>query len=149
MTGWWVLAFMWLKFLVLWRFFRLAAIAGGIQCPENMLRCFANNYDIAVGTQLPRQTQPRQTQPDDVCRGGIRRSLAQREWLRRRLRQALTLVTGLAAAVHVQAARVATLVAHVLITCPSKQPGWLAGWLDAVSSDAAGWRPNGRQGRPS
>ncbi|KAK9819787.1 hypothetical protein WJX72_002349 [[Myrmecia] bisecta] len=46
MTGFWVLAFMWLKFLVTWRFFRLWGLMDGIEAPENMLRCFANNYDI-------------------------------------------------------------------------------------------------------
>lgn len=46
MTGWWVLSFMWLKFAIIWRSFRLAALAEGIDPPENMVRCFANNYDI-------------------------------------------------------------------------------------------------------
>ncbi len=44
----WVLSFMWLKFTVIWRFFRLAALAAGIDAPENICRCFANNYDIEV-----------------------------------------------------------------------------------------------------
>ena len=38
----------WLKFLIIWRFFRLAALAAGVDAPENMRRCFANNYDIEV-----------------------------------------------------------------------------------------------------
>ncbi|KAL3132194.1 hypothetical protein ABBQ32_008792 [Trebouxia sp. C0010 RCD-2024] len=42
----WVLMFMWLKFLVIWRFFRLWALADGMDVPENMLRCICNNYDI-------------------------------------------------------------------------------------------------------
>jgi len=46
LTAWWVLAFMWLKFAVIWRFFRFAALAEGIDPPENMVRCFAMNYDI-------------------------------------------------------------------------------------------------------
>lgn len=46
MTGWWVLSFMWLKFAIIWRSFRLAALAEGIDPPENMVCCFANNYDI-------------------------------------------------------------------------------------------------------
>ena len=46
----WVLAFMWLKFTVMWRFFRLAALAAGVDPPENIRRCFANNYDIEVRT---------------------------------------------------------------------------------------------------
>lgn len=46
MTGWWVLSFMWLKFAVIWRFFRMASIIEGIDAPENMIRCFAMNYDV-------------------------------------------------------------------------------------------------------
>ena len=38
----------WLKFLIIWRFFRLATLAAGLDAPENMRRCFANNYDIEV-----------------------------------------------------------------------------------------------------
>eukprot|EP00850_Spirogloea_muscicola_P023893 SM000402S15221 [mRNA] locus=s402:32308:34203:+ [translate_table: standard] len=41
-----VLNFMWLKFLLIWRFFRLCALATGIEAPENMLRCVNNNYDF-------------------------------------------------------------------------------------------------------
>ena len=48
MTGFWVLAFMWLKFATVWRFFRLAALLEGLEPPDNMRRCFANNYDIEV-----------------------------------------------------------------------------------------------------
>ena len=44
--GWWVLAFTWLKFTVIWRFFRLAALLEGIDPPENMRKCFAMNYDV-------------------------------------------------------------------------------------------------------
>ncbi len=44
--GWWVLAFTWLKFCVIWRFFRLAALVEGIRPPENMRKCFAMNYDV-------------------------------------------------------------------------------------------------------
>lgn len=44
----WVLSFMWLKFTVVWRFFRLASLAAGTDAPENIRRCFANNYDIEV-----------------------------------------------------------------------------------------------------
>ena len=36
----------WLKFLIIWRFFRLASLAAGVDVPENMRRCFANNYDV-------------------------------------------------------------------------------------------------------
>ncbi|DBA77765.1 hypothetical protein WJX77_010553 [Trebouxia sp. C0004] len=46
MISFWVLMFMWLKFLVIWRFFRMWALLDGIQVPENMLRCICNNYDI-------------------------------------------------------------------------------------------------------
>jgi D-alanyl-lipoteichoic acid acyltransferase DltB (MBOAT superfamily) len=46
LTAWWVLTFMWLKFAVFWRTFRAAALLEGIDPPENMVRCFANNYDI-------------------------------------------------------------------------------------------------------
>ena len=37
-----------MKFLIIWRFFRLAALAAGTDAPENMRRCFANNYDVEV-----------------------------------------------------------------------------------------------------
>ncbi|KAK2076928.1 hypothetical protein QBZ16_005156 [Prototheca wickerhamii] len=46
LTGWWVLTFMWLKFATIWRLFRLAALLDGVEAPENMPRCFANNYDV-------------------------------------------------------------------------------------------------------
>lgn len=41
-----VLNFMWLKFTVVWRFFRLWALASGVDVPENMLRCINNNATI-------------------------------------------------------------------------------------------------------
>ena len=41
-----ILVFMWLKFVVIWRFFRLAALIDKIDPPENMLRCVCNNYTI-------------------------------------------------------------------------------------------------------
>ncbi|KAJ7543421.1 hypothetical protein O6H91_09G037700 [Diphasiastrum complanatum] len=41
-----VLNFMWLKFLLIWRFFRFWALASGIEAPENMLRCVNNCYDL-------------------------------------------------------------------------------------------------------
>ena len=44
--GYWVLQFMWLKFTVIWRFFRLWALAAGVVPPENMTRCINNNYDV-------------------------------------------------------------------------------------------------------
>ena len=45
-VGYFTLAFMWLKFCFIWRFFRLWALACGFVAPENMLRCFSNNYDV-------------------------------------------------------------------------------------------------------
>lgn len=38
--------FMWLKFAVIWRFFRLWAMASGQECPENMLRCVNNSPSV-------------------------------------------------------------------------------------------------------
>jgi len=46
MCAYWVIVFMWLKFLVIWRFFRLAALADGVDPPENMTRCVCNNYTV-------------------------------------------------------------------------------------------------------
>eukprot|EP00386_Alphamonas_edax_P000417 GDKI01001285.1.p1 GENE.GDKI01001285.1~~GDKI01001285.1.p1 ORF type:complete len:575 (+),score=135.99 GDKI01001285.1:57-1781(+) len=42
----WTLMFIWLKFLLLWRFFRLWALCDGIEPPENMNRCVLNNYSM-------------------------------------------------------------------------------------------------------
>lgn len=36
------------QFLVIWRFFRMWALADGVQVPENMMRCICNNCDIEV-----------------------------------------------------------------------------------------------------
>ncbi|EMD33382.1 hypothetical protein CERSUDRAFT_108172 [Gelatoporia subvermispora B] len=44
MIGFWNLIVVWLKLLIPWRFFRLWALADGIDPPENMVRCMANNY---------------------------------------------------------------------------------------------------------
>lgn len=38
------LKFIWLKLLVIWRFFRLVAMLDGIVPPENMARCVTNSY---------------------------------------------------------------------------------------------------------
>lgn len=46
LTGFWVLAFMWAKFATIWRVMRAAALLDGVSAPENMRRCFANNYDM-------------------------------------------------------------------------------------------------------
>lgn len=44
LIGFWNLIFVWLKLLLPWRFFRLWALADGLDPPENMVRCMANNY---------------------------------------------------------------------------------------------------------
>jgi D-alanyl-lipoteichoic acid acyltransferase DltB (MBOAT superfamily) len=44
LTGFWTLNFMYLKFLIIWRFFRVAGLYDGIDSPENMNRCVNNNY---------------------------------------------------------------------------------------------------------
>ncbi|KAF8273494.1 MBOAT-domain-containing protein [Lactarius quietus] len=44
MIGFWNLIFVWLKLLLPWRFFRLWALVDGLDAPENMIRCMANNY---------------------------------------------------------------------------------------------------------
>ena len=41
-----ILKMMWLKFLLIWRFFRLVALIDGIDAPENMLRCMSNNFSL-------------------------------------------------------------------------------------------------------
>ena len=40
------LKMMWLKFLLVWRFFRLWAMADGTLAPENMRRCMSNNHSL-------------------------------------------------------------------------------------------------------
>jgi D-alanyl-lipoteichoic acid acyltransferase DltB (MBOAT superfamily) len=47
LVPWWIMIIFWLKFLVIWRFFRFWALADGMDVPENMTRCICNNYDIA------------------------------------------------------------------------------------------------------
>lgn len=42
--GFWNLKIIWLKLLIIWRFFRLVAMIDGIQVGENMIRCMCNNY---------------------------------------------------------------------------------------------------------
>ncbi|KAF7352480.1 hypothetical protein MVEN_01212900 [Mycena venus] len=46
MIGFWNLIIVWLKLMLIWRFFRLWALAAGIEAPENMIRCMANNYSV-------------------------------------------------------------------------------------------------------
>ena len=41
-----ILKIMWLKFLLIWRFFRLWAMVDGVDVPENMQRCMSNNYSL-------------------------------------------------------------------------------------------------------
>jgi D-alanyl-lipoteichoic acid acyltransferase DltB (MBOAT superfamily) len=41
-----VLKMMWLKFLLIWRFFRMWALAEGVDPPENMLKCMSNNHSL-------------------------------------------------------------------------------------------------------
>jgi len=43
-TAYWTLNFMYTKFLIIWRFFRVMALYDGIDTPENMHRCVNNNY---------------------------------------------------------------------------------------------------------
>lgn len=43
-TSFCVLKWIWLKFTVIWRFFRIWALLDGIESPENMNRCMSNNY---------------------------------------------------------------------------------------------------------
>ncbi|KAF9112707.1 glycerol transporter [Mortierella sp. AM989] len=44
MIGLFNLVLIWLKLLIIWRFFRLWGMADGIEAPENMIRCVMNNY---------------------------------------------------------------------------------------------------------
>ncbi|KAG9003064.1 glycerol transporter [Tulasnella sp. 427] len=46
LVGFWNLIIVWLKLLIPWRFFRLWALADGMDAPENMVRCMANNYSV-------------------------------------------------------------------------------------------------------
>ncbi|KAG9004573.1 glycerol transporter [Tulasnella sp. JGI-2019a] len=46
LVGFWNLVVVWLKLLIPWRFFRLWALAAGVDAPENMVRCVANNYSV-------------------------------------------------------------------------------------------------------
>ncbi|KAK1301266.1 hypothetical protein QJS10_CPB12g00973 [Acorus calamus] len=44
--GYGVLNFMWLKFLLIWRYFRFWSLTAGIEAPENMPKCINNCYDL-------------------------------------------------------------------------------------------------------
>ncbi|KAL7417004.1 MBOAT, membrane-bound O-acyltransferase family-domain-containing protein [Mrakia frigida] len=46
-VGFWNLIVVWLKLLIPWRFFRLWALLDGMDPPENMVRCMANNYSCS------------------------------------------------------------------------------------------------------
>ncbi|KVH87828.1 Membrane bound O-acyl transferase, MBOAT [Cynara cardunculus var. scolymus] len=45
-VGYGVLNFMWLKFFLIWRYFRFWALVSGIEAPENMPRCINNCYNL-------------------------------------------------------------------------------------------------------
>nr|XP_010929814.1 putative membrane-bound O-acyltransferase C24H6.01c isoform X3 [Elaeis guineensis]XP_010929815.1 putative membrane-bound O-acyltransferase C24H6.01c isoform X3 [Elaeis guineensis]XP_019708520.1 putative membrane-bound O-acyltransferase C24H6.01c isoform X3 [Elaeis guineensis] len=44
--GYGVLNFMWLKFFLIWRYFRFWSLIGGIETPENMPKCINNCYNL-------------------------------------------------------------------------------------------------------
>lgn len=44
--GYGVLNFMWLKFFLIWRYFRFWSLISGIETPENMPRCINNCHDL-------------------------------------------------------------------------------------------------------
>ncbi|KNA04140.1 hypothetical protein SOVF_202380, partial [Spinacia oleracea] len=44
--GYGVLNFMWLKFLLIWRYFRFWSLLNGIEAPENMPKCINNCYNL-------------------------------------------------------------------------------------------------------
>ncbi|GMP39739.1 hypothetical protein CsSME_00010453 [Camellia sinensis var. sinensis] len=44
--GYGVLNFMWLKFFLIWRYFRFWSLIGGIEPPENMPKCINNCYNL-------------------------------------------------------------------------------------------------------
>ncbi|KAF9304315.1 glycerol transporter [Mortierella antarctica] len=44
MIGLFNLILIWLKLMIIWRFFRFWALMDGIEAPENMIRCVTNNY---------------------------------------------------------------------------------------------------------
>eukprot|EP01137_Pigoraptor_chileana_P016736 Opistho-2@73771 len=47
LAGFFTLNFMYVKFLTIWRFFRVWALLDGIEAPENMRRCVNNNFTFA------------------------------------------------------------------------------------------------------
>jgi len=47
LISYWTLKTMYLKFLIVWRYFRILALLDGIEVPENMNRCMSNNYTVS------------------------------------------------------------------------------------------------------
>jgi D-alanyl-lipoteichoic acid acyltransferase DltB (MBOAT superfamily) len=45
-VAYWILNFIWLKFSLIWKFFRLWSLCDGVGAPENMGRCVNNNYSV-------------------------------------------------------------------------------------------------------
>jgi len=45
--SYWMLKVTYLKFLVIWRFYRFFALLDGIETPENLNRCMSNNFTIS------------------------------------------------------------------------------------------------------
>ncbi|XP_078156795.1 MBOAT (membrane bound O-acyl transferase) family protein [Carex rostrata] len=41
-----VINFMWLKFFLIWRYFRFWSLVSGVETPENMPRCISNCHDL-------------------------------------------------------------------------------------------------------
>lgn len=46
LLGYYSLHLIWLKFYIVWRFFRLVALLDGVETIENMNRCMSNNYNL-------------------------------------------------------------------------------------------------------
>ncbi|KAJ1655766.1 glycerol transporter [Dispira simplex] len=46
MVGYFNLKFIWLKLMIIWRYFRFWALCDGMDVPENMRRCMSNNYSV-------------------------------------------------------------------------------------------------------
>jgi hypothetical protein len=66
-TSFWVLNFMWLKFLVIWRFFRSWALLDGVETPENISRCVNNTTTGVSGRANLWLFSPRQTGKQLPC----------------------------------------------------------------------------------
>jgi len=45
--SYWALMFLWFKFLLIWRFFRLWAVCDDVEPVENMERCMNNNFTVS------------------------------------------------------------------------------------------------------